>query len=211
VPHPSRDVVGSNASAAGTPRPTPDRPSTIPIATPSAGALALPPRPRVSSDLAPPGPTDRPARPRSIGLAVSCWTASGLVALMALVAAYTDRASVRDRLTATAVAEDPTIAADVVRDGVGLTMVTVLAANGLLLLLAALCLVLALRGRRAARWVLAVLGLLILVAIDVDQGLVAGGFEGDRVLLWTEAGLVLVGTVALLTRSSGEWIHAVRP
>jgi hypothetical protein len=129
---------------------------------------------------------------------------------MAFVAAYTDRASLRDRLTATAVAEDPTLAPDVLRDGVGLTMATVLLANAVLLLLAGLCLVLTLRGRRAARWILAVLGLLALLAIDVDQSLVSGGFEGDRVLLGIVAALVVAGTIALLTRSSGEWVRAAR-
>ena len=172
MPHPNRDDVGSIASGqADAPRPAPRRPSTMSIATPSAGAPAPPPRPRVSSDLAPPRPTDRPPRPGSIGIATSFWTASFLVALMAFVAAYTDRATVRDQLTASAVAEDPTIAADVLRDGVSLTMATVLVANVLLLLLAGLCLALALRGRRAARWILVVLGLLILLAIDFDQKL----------------------------------------
>lgn len=209
--HPSRDDVGSSASAqADARRPAPRRPSTMSIATPPTGAPAPPPRPRVTSDLTPPRPTDRPPRPRSIGIAVSFWTASVLVSIMAFVAAYTDRVTVRDRLAAAAVADDPTIAADVLRDGVSLTMATVLVANVLLLLLAGLCLILVLRGRRAARWILVVLGLLILLAIDFDQSFVAGGIEADRLLLAIEAGLVAVATVALLTRSSGEWIRSVR-
>ena len=86
-----------------------------------------------------------------MGVAASSWTAGMLVALTALIAAYTDRETVRVRLTATAVADDPTIAPDVLRDGVSLAMVAVLVANALLLLLAGLCLFLVLRGRRAAR------------------------------------------------------------
>ena len=180
------------------------------VARPWTAARDPPPRPRVTSDLTPPRPTDSPPRPGSIGVAVSFWTTSVLVALMAFVAAYTDRATVRDRLTAAAIADDPTIAADVLRDGVTLTMATVLVANVLLLLLAGLCLILALRGRRAARWILLVIGVLILLVIDFDQSFVTGGAEADRILLFIEAALVLVGTVALLTRSSGEWIRSVR-
>jgi hypothetical protein len=212
VPHPNGDDIGSRAPApADAARPTPRRPSTMSVATPPTGVPAPPPRPRVTSDLAPPRPDDRPPRPGSMGVASSFWTASFVVALMAFIAAYTDRATVRDRLAAAAVAEDATIAPDVLRDGVSLTMATVLVANVLLLLLAGLCLVLVLRGRPAARWLLVVLGLLIVLAIDFDQSFVTGGSDVDRLLLLIEAGLVVVGTVALLTRSSGEWIRSLRP
>lgn len=209
MPDPSRDATGTGTSARVDARaPRPRSPSTLSSAMPPA--RTPPPRPSVTSDLAPPRPTDRLTRPGSLGVAASFWTASFIVGLIAFIAAYTDRVTVRDRLTSAALAEDPTIAADVLRDGVSLTMATVLAANALLMVLAGLSLILVLRGWRAARWILVFLGLLTLLAIDVDQSLVADGPEFDRVALLVEAVFVLVGTVALLTRSSGAWLRTAR-
>jgi hypothetical protein len=204
VPYPSRDDMGTPGGAVP-PAPALRRPSTMSSATPAA-----PPRPRVTSDLRPPRPTDRPPRPVSIAVAASFWTTSFIVGLAAFIAGYTDRATVRARLTASAVAEDPTIAADVLHDGVTLTMATVLAVNAVIMLLAGLCLILVLRGRRTARWFLVLLGLVTLLAIDFDQDFVSGGIEIDRIALLVEGALVIVGTVALLTRASGAWLRSAR-
>jgi hypothetical protein len=151
-----------------------------------------------------------PARPGALGLAATAWTGSFVLAVIAFVAVYTDRQALRDTLTNAALADDPTLAADVLRRGVTLTMLAVLVANLILIVLAILCLVLVMRGRGAARWFLFVIGLLSLLLIAFDQSFVTGGFEADRVTLAIEAGLVLIGTVALLSPSAGQWLRAVR-
>jgi hypothetical protein len=164
----------------------------------------------VTSDLAPPLPTARPPRPGSLAVAASFWTTSFIAGLAAFIAAYSDRGTLRARLTASAAADDPTLAADVLRDGVTLTMAAVLAVNALIMLLAGVSLILVLRGRRTARWFLAFSGVLTLLVVYVDQDFVSGGIEIDRIALLVEALLVVVGTVAVLTRSSGAWLRSAR-
>lgn len=191
------------------------RPSTLSAApaTPRGGPAvepALPPRPRVTSDLVPPRPDHRPARPRALGAAASFWTASFVAALIAFVAAYSDRATTRDRLTEIARANDPSLSPATLADGVRLTMVTVLAASALLVVLAAVCLPMVLHGKRGFRTALVGIAVLTLLVIQFDQEFVAGGVEVDRLALLSQGALVLVGTIALLLRPSGAWLRTVR-
>jgi hypothetical protein len=209
VPDPRRDQTGRDTLAPpGGPTPAPPRPPRVSAARPPEPTP--PPRPRVTSELRPPRPDAVPPRPGSLSLAATAWTGSFILALFAFVAVYTDRQALRETLTNAALADDPTFAADVLRQGVTLTMVAVLVANLILIVLAILCLTLVMRGRGAARWFLFAIGLVSLLLIAFDQSFVTGGFEADRVTLGIEAGLVLIGTLALLSPSAGAWLRAVR-
>ena len=164
----------------------PARPSTEP-----------PPRPPTASDLLPPRPEDRRPEPAVARPSAWAWTGSVLAGLVALAAAYADRSGLRERLTASARAADPGSAADVLREGVTLTLVLVGSVVAALTLVVALCVLAARRGRRRAATLLLVVGLPLLAVVAFAQAFVAGGSDVDRIALLVQGGLVAVGLLSL--------------
>lgn len=156
-----------------------------------------PPRPRTSSDLVPPGPDVRRRQAALSRASMWAWAGSVLAGLVALAAAYADRATVREQLTDSAHAADPGRAEDLLRDGVTLTMLLVGSVGALLTLAVAACVLAAGRGRRRAATLLLVVGLLLLAVVAFAQAFVAGGSDVARVALLVQGGLLAVGLVSL--------------
>ena len=167
-----------------------------------------PPRPRTGSDVALPLGTTAPQRPGAVLLAAVLWWAGCLAAVAGLVAMLLDRAALDARLTATATADDPTVPADVVADGVRVLVATVVGSVGLLVLVSLVWVALVLRRRGWARWVLLATLLPVLLALVVAQSVAAGGADLDRIALVAAAGLFLVAVVPLLLRSARAWFRA---
>ncbi|MGY1638281.1 hypothetical protein ACI78V_16675 [Geodermatophilus sp. SYSU D00742] len=170
-----------------------------------------PPRPATTSDVAPPS-LDRatPARPGSVQATVALWCAGCLAALTGVVAALLDATALRDRLTATATADDPTAPADVVTEGVRATIAVVSGGVTLVVLLSLVWVVLLLRGRSWARWALLATALPSLVVLDVAQSLVAGDVDVDRLALLAAGGLFVLALLPLLARSSRAFFRGDR-
>ncbi|MGY1822559.1 hypothetical protein [Geodermatophilus sp. SYSU D00079] len=161
-----------------------------------------PPRPATTSDIAPPlGRTPLP-RPATVRATAALVGAGCLAALTGVGAALLDHAALRDRLTATATADDPTAPAAVVAEGVRATIAVVTGGVTLVVLLSLVWVVLLLRRRAWARWALLLTALPALVVLDVAQSLVAGDADVDRVALLVAGGLLLLALLPLLTRSS---------
>ena len=208
-------MTGSGSSPTPPPpSPPPGSPGprvvAVPVSAHGDGARRPPPRPVTTAELAPPGPPRRPPRPRTVGLAGLLWFAASAAGLAGLVLTALDGTALRERLSATARAEHPESAADVIDDGVRVTMLVVLGTMAVLVLLTLLATALLLRGRSWARWVLLVVGLLTLFTADVAQSLVAGGADADRIAFITQAALVVLAWVALLTRPVRAWLRAPR-
>ncbi len=165
-----------------------------------------PPRPPVTSSLRPPAPRTRPPVPGLLRLSAVAWLGSCVAGLLGLAAAAADVEAVRDQLVAAARDDDPSRPADLVTSGVGTTLTAAGAGSAGLVLLVAVCLLLLLRGRSAARWVLAVAGALTLLAVDVDQGLASGAVPVARAAFLGQGGLAVLGLLTLLLpRSSRTW------
>ena len=179
----------------------------VPRAAPGRPASRRPPpRPPVTSSLRPPAPRSRPPVPGALRLSALAWLGSCLAGLLGLAAVAADLDTVRDRLVATAQEDDPSLSAELAREGVETTLTAAGAASAALVVLVALCLLLLLRGRSAARWALAVAGVLTLLAVDLGQGLVTGAVPVARVAFLGQGALVVVGLLALvLPRSSRRW------
>ncbi|MBB3086331.1 hypothetical protein FHR93_004564 [Geodermatophilus sabuli] len=162
-----------------------------------------PPRPATTSDIAPP-PLGRrtPPRPAGVQATVALWCAGCLAALTGVVAALLDSTALRNRLVATATADDPAAPAGVVADGVSATIAVVTGGVTLVVLLSLVWVLLLLRGRSWARWALLATILPALVVLDVAQSLVAGDADVDRMALLAAGGLFVLALLPLLTRSS---------
>ena len=172
----------------------------------SGSSRTPPPRPPVTSSLRPPAPRTRPPLPLPLRLSAVAWLGSCLAGLLGLAAAAADLDSVRDQLVATAGEDDPGRPADLVTSGVETTLTAAGAGSAALVVLVALCVLLLLLGRSAARWALAVAGLLTLLAVDVDQGLVSGTVPVSRATFLVQGGLVVLALLALLLpRSARAW------
>ncbi|MBY3553805.1 hypothetical protein HGI15_10405 [Modestobacter lapidis] len=170
------------------------------------GGRRPPPRPPVTSTLRPPAPRTRARLPGLLRLSTVAWLGSCLAGLLGLAAAAADVEAARDRLVAAALEDDPSRPADLVTSGVETTLTAAAGGSAVLLVLVAGCLVLVLRGRSAARWALCVVGVLTLLAVDVDRGLVDGAVPIARAAFLGQGGLVLVGLLTLvLPRSSRAW------
>jgi hypothetical protein len=170
-------------------------------------AAGPPPRPQVTTQLAPPG---RPARPRSpwaLQLSAAAWILSAAAGGGGIAAALLDGDALRRKLTTEAAAADPGLAADAVQDGVAVTTAVVLGSVAVVSLLAVVGTAVLLRRRPAARWLLLLTGALTLVADDVAQSVVSGGSDVDRIAFVAQAGLVVVALVALFWRSTGRWLR----
>jgi hypothetical protein len=177
-------------------------------ARPSAPLPRLPPpRPVLTSDLPPPARSPEAAAPTALRISAALWFAACAAGLFGLLAALTDGAALRERLTATATAQDPAVSAAVVDDGVRATILLVLGVVTLLTVLDLACTALILRRRSWARWVLGVTGLLTLFAVDVTQSVVTGGVDLDRFGFLTQAGFVLLGLIPLFAPSTGSWLR----
>jgi hypothetical protein len=164
-----------------------------------------PPRPAVTSDLAPPIARAHPPRPATVRAAAAlCW-AGCLAALTGLAAALLDLAALRDRLAALATAEDPAAPADLVADGVQATVALVLGGVAALVAASLVWTALVLRRRGWARWALLLSAVAAVPALGVAQSVVAGGADLDRWALVLAAGLLALAPVPLLGRSARAW------
>jgi hypothetical protein len=194
-------------------RNAPIRPASGPENTGSRRAPARPPtsapppRPAVTSDLAPP---TRPARarvPGSLRVSAWLWIAGFGAGLYALGVAMANRDGWHRALTEQARADQPDATADLVRSGVDLTILLAVAGNGVLIVVAAVCLARALRPGPVARWLLTGAGLLTLVVVLVDQGLVERGAGVARTAFLVQGGLVVLALLTLFSRSSRTWFR----
>ena len=160
----------------------------------------------MTSSLRPPEPRTRPPVPGVVRLSAGAWLGSCLAGLLGLAAAAADIEAVRDQLVAAAQEDDPSRSADLAASGVETTLTAAGAGSAGLVLLVAVSLLLLLRGRSAARWVLAVAGALTLLAVDVDQGLVSGAVPIARAAFLGQGGLTVLALLTLLLpRSSRAW------
>ncbi|MGY1663656.1 hypothetical protein ACI78Q_20700 [Geodermatophilus sp. SYSU D00705] len=161
-----------------------------------------PPRPATTSDIAPPLGRATTSRPATVRATVALWCAGCLAALTGVATALLDSAALRDRLTATATADDPTASAAVVADGVRATIAVVTGGVTFVVLVSLVWVVLLTRGRAWARWALLLTALPALLVLDVAQSLVAGDAEVDRMALLAAGGLFVLALLPLATRSS---------
>ncbi len=161
-----------------------------------------PPRPALTSDLAPPVARTPAPRPASVRLTAALWWAGCLAAVTGLTSALLDLGPLRDRLAALATAEDPAAPADLVADGVAATVALVLGGVAALVAVSLVWTALVLRGRGWARWALLLTAVPAVLALDVAQTLVAGGADLDRWAFVAAAGLFVVAVVPLLSRSA---------
>jgi hypothetical protein len=170
-------------------------------------ASAPPPRPAVTSDLAPP---TRPAPvgvPGSLRASAWLWFAGFCAGLYGLAVSVADYDGWHRALTEQGRADQPEATAALVRSGVDLTILLAVAGSAVLIAVSALCLVRALRPGPAARWLLTCTGLLTLGAVLVDQGLVERGADGARTAFLVQGGLVVLGLLTLFSRSSRSWFR----
>jgi hypothetical protein len=189
----------------------PGRPATTARRGTAGRAPAPPPRPALASDLAPPLHRKQQAgRPGAALVATLPWFAGLAAALVGVAATAADSDALRARLTAEALASDPSASEQLVSSGVRTTVLLVLGVQVALALLAALWAVLLLRRAAWARWVLLGTGLLVLAAAALAQRVVAGGVDVDRIALLAEGGLAVVGSLALLAPPLGRWLRPHR-
>jgi len=169
-----------------------------------------PPRPELTSSLAPPLHTAVPDRPAAAAISAALWFAACAAGCFALLATMMDGDALRARLTAAATEADPGASADLVRNGVRTTILLVLGVEALLVVGTLAGAALLLRGRAWSRWLLLAAGLLTLVAGVVAQSVVAGGVDLDRIGFLAQAGLVVAAAVALVLRPTRAWLRAAR-
>lgn len=170
-------------------------------------AAGPPPRPQVTTRLAPPARPVRPPRPWALRLSAAAWLLAAAAGAGGIAAALLDGDALRRKLAAEATDADPGLAADAVQDGVTATTAVVLGSVAVVALLGVVGTAVLLRRRPLARWLLLLTGALTLVADDVAQSVVAGGSDVDRIAFLAQAGLVLVALVALFWRSTGRWLR----
>jgi hypothetical protein len=92
---------------------------------------------------------------------------------------------------------------------VQVTVISLALLSGVLLIATLWSVALVRRRRPAARWVLLVTGALTLIAVDVNQGVAAGGAtDVDRVAFLVQGGLVVLAGILLLAPQSTRWLHA---
>jgi hypothetical protein len=188
--------TASGPEATGT-RPAPTRPPTS----------ASPPRPAVTSDLAPPTRPVRMRIPGSLRISVWLWFAGFGAGLSALGVAVANFDGWHRELTDQARADQPDATVQLLRSGVDLTILLAVAGSGVLIAVSALCLVRALRPGPVARWLLTGAALLTLVVVLVDQGLVDRGADVARTGFLVQGGLVVLALLALFSRSSRTWFR----
>jgi hypothetical protein len=178
----------------------PPRPRTAPSAPP--------PRPRVTSDLPLPGVHAKPRTPTPVRAGLVLWTLAVAAGLVGVATSAIDSTSLRKDLYLSAQAAAPKRAAAVLHDSVNVTIAGAAAFTGVVLLLVLIGTVLLQRRRRAARWLLALGGLLALAAAGLDQGLVNGGAtDVDRFSFLAFGALVLAGLVLLPLGGSRAWLR----
>jgi len=200
-------VTGSTRSdelgTTGAHRPLPRRV----VLTANVAQQLPPPRPAVTSDLAPPVARARLPRPATVRATAALWWAGSLAAATGLSAALLDLGALRDRLAALATAEDPAAPADLVADGVQATIALVLGGVAALVALSLVWTALLVRRRGWARWALLLGAVAAVPALGVAQSVVAGGADLDRWALVAAAGLFVVALVPLLSRSARAWFR----
>ncbi|CCG01078.1 hypothetical protein [Blastococcus saxobsidens] len=192
-------------------------PSSPPVPPGPAGApgdrLPRRPPPRPAFSPAPP-PPDTPAdgrRPAALRASAWCWAGSFAAGALGLATALVNRDTIRARVTEAALETDPALAPDVLETGVTVTVDGMLGTAAGLVVVAALCLVLALRRTPGMRWVLAVAGVLTLFLLPLVLSLVAGGTTVDELSFLVQAALVVVALVTLFVGSSRSWLRGPRP
>ncbi|SDF97100.1 hypothetical protein SAMN05660662_3977 [Blastococcus aurantiacus] len=201
---PEADRARSSPPSEGVVRP---RVPKQPLPAPTAGP---PPRPQVTSRLAPPARTPVAPRPWSLRLSAAGWVLAAVAGGAGVLGALADREALRAKLTAEATEADPDLPADAIADGVAATTGLVLGSVTVLSVALLVWTALVLRRRAWARWPLLGTGLLVLVADDVAQSVVSGGAELDRSALVVQAGLVVAALVALFWPSSRQWLRPGR-
>ena len=154
-----------------------------------------------------PTPTVEPAPPAALQAAAALWFAACAAGIVGPAAALLDHDALWRKLTDTATAGDPAASAALVGAGVRATVVLVLGIVGALVVLGLIGTVLLLRRRSAGRWLLLAVGLATLVTADVAQSVVAGGADVDRMALLAQAGLAVLGCIALCTRPVRTWLR----
>ena len=191
---PIRTVSGPEAT--GTRR-APIRPPTSPP----------PPRPAVTSSLAPPTRAPRVRIPGSLRISAWSWIAGFGAGLYALAVAAADVDGWHRSLREQARADQPEASVQLLRSGVDLTILLAVAGSGVLIAVSALFLVRTLRPGPVARWLLTAAGVLTLAVVVVDQGLVDGSADAARTGFLVQGGLVVLALLALFSRSSRTWFR----
>jgi hypothetical protein len=168
---------------------------------------APPPRPGLTSELAPPVRTPEPPRPRAAAISAVLWFAACAAGGFGLLAAMMDGAALRAKLEAAAAEADPTASAQRVDSGVDTTILLVLGVVALLVVVTLVGAALLLRKPRWSRWLLLVTGLMTLAAGAVAQSVVTGGVDLDRIGFLVQVGLVVPALVTLFLRSTRAWLR----
>jgi hypothetical protein len=171
---------------------------------------APPPRPPVASRLPVPGTTSGPSpRPAALTAAVRLWALVLLAGLVALILSAIDIEGLRHDLLVDARIDDRTAEDSLLFQSVLVLLTTMALVCDALLLLIVWGLRLIGRRSHGALLVLVPTALLALVAVAIAQGLVAGGAtQLDRAAFLVQAGLLVLATGALLSRSSRAWLRA---
>jgi hypothetical protein len=201
-----RGQQGTDAGRSSAHQPLPRRT----VLTGNVAQQLPPPRPAVTSDLAAPVGPAAPARPGTVRATVALWWAGAAAALTGLAAALLDSTALRERLTATATAADPTATPELVADGVRATVGLVLGGVALVVLVSLVWVELVRRRRSWARWALLVTAVPVLLALDVAQSIVTGASDVDRIALLVAGGLFVLALVPLLGRSARAWFRSPR-
>jgi hypothetical protein len=171
--------------------------------------VAPPPRPPVASRLPVPGSVGPPLRPAALTVAVRLWALVLVAGIVALVVSAIDLEALRHDLLVEARIDDRSAADHLLSDGVIVLMTSAALACDALLLLAIWGLRLISRRSHLAVRVLVATAGLALIACAVAQAFVAGGAtQVDRMAFVVQAGLLVLATAALLTRSSRAWLRA---
>jgi hypothetical protein len=165
-----------------------------------------PPRPGLTSDLAPPVRTPEPPRPGAAVVSAVLWFATCAAGGFGVLAAMADGTALRAKLEAAATEADPTASAQLVDDGVDTTVLLVLGTVALLVVVTLAGAALLLRKGRWCRPLLLGTGLLTLVAGGVAQSVVAGGVDLDRIGFLVQLGLAVPALVTLFLRSNRAWL-----
>jgi hypothetical protein len=171
---------------------------------------APPPRPPVASRLPVPGTSiGPPPRPVALTAAVRLWALVLVAGLVALILSAIDLEALRHDLLVDARIDDRTAEDRLLSQSVLVLMTTMALACDAVLLLVVWGLQLIGRRSYGALRVLVPTAVLALVAVAVAQGLVAGGAtQLDRTAFLVQAGLIVLATGALLSRSSRAWLRA---
>jgi hypothetical protein len=165
-----------------------------------------PPRPGLTSDLAPPVRTPEPPRPGAAVVSAVLWFATCAAGGFGVLAAMADGTALRAKLEAAATEADPTASAQLVDDGVDTTVLLVLGTVALLVVVTLAGAALLLREGRWSHPLLLGTGLLTLVAGGVAQSVVAGGVDLDRIGFLVQLGLAVPALVTLFLRSNRAWL-----